>query len=549
MPIVQNNPYPDVPDYFGAYHNWEQVKLPSGEIVYVVPGHPERVFVPSLSNASGRVVLRPNPAHEIRKQEEEEERLRKQQEQQEFNQSPEGQILPVAAGTAGTIAGALAINNWGRGPATAVNMDPRTGNVLMSDGSVRTFGGQTVQASPQAQAAAQGASAPAVQSGGRLEAPSVVGVERVTAVGTAPMPDGSQGTLMSDGTVVSDAGVAVQPDGTTVNLAPYLQGAAGALALASAYQRYREGDEVGAGISAAQGTANVAASLGSSTGASVAPWLAAANAAYGGYNTLNNDAMTGDEKATRLQQQAALGVADFYTFGGASALEGLARKNKTTGKWLRKLDKLDQQTNPVTMILGSVLGGPSTREIAKQHTSQLLEEGKEDPVYQAYVQGMREQYNSDPVDPTKPFAGKYGSWDEYVAGGLEAADLTGVYGNIKTYGPAWAGLTPAQRQAVTQANIDSGLYYSKKGEVEIRDEGKARENFNNVMKGFEVGAQAAPQPTPPMVNTAPRGSQNLGRPGPAIAVPATPAAAAAQGAMRSSTRSPGIGLDGRRLRY
>jgi hypothetical protein len=149
----------------------------------------------------------------------------------------------------------------------------------------------------------------------------------------------------------------------------------------------------------------------------------------------------------------------------------------------------------------------TTRQYAQENTKALLEQGQDDPVYQAYVQGMREQYNSAPPDPSKPFAGKYKSWDEYKQAGLEAADLTGVYGNIKAYGPAWAKLTQEQRQAVTQANINSGIYDSKKGDVIITDEAKAKANFDAVVNS---GATASPtQPaatTPPATTTKPAGS-------------------------------------------
>jgi hypothetical protein len=168
----------------------------------------------------------------------------------------------------------------------------------------------------------------------------------------------------------------------------------------------------------------------------------------------------------------------------------------------------------------------TTRQHAQENTKELMDAGKDNPAYQAYVQGMREQYNSGPKDPSKPFAGKYGSWDEYVKGGLEAGDLTGVYGNIKTYGPAWASLTPEQRQAITQANIDSGIYTSKKGEVEITDEKKAKENYDNVLRGFQVGASATTKPAPVIAAT-------------------TPAQAAAQGA----TKTPVVGIGIKKVPY
>lgn len=128
-----------------------------------------------------------------------------------------------------------------------------------------------------------------------------------------------------------------------------------------------------------------------------------------------------------------------------------------------------------TLGLGkSIFDKPSTRDIAKKHTKTLLGQGAEDPAWQSYVSGMRKQYDSAPPDPSKPFAGKYGSWEEYKKGGLEAGDLTGVYGNLSTFGPDWAHKSFDEQKKITQALIDAGLYTSKKGEVEITDPEKAR---------------------------------------------------------------------------
>jgi hypothetical protein len=145
----------------------------------------------------------------------------------------------------------------------------------------------------------------------------------------------------------------------------------------------------------------------------------------------------------------------------------------------------------------------------------------DDVDYQNYVQGMRKQYESAPLDPSKPFAGKYGSFDEYKAAGLEAADLTGVAGNIEAYGPEYAKLTQDQRQAITQANIDLDNYYSEGGDVLIKDKAKAEEARQRAL-----GQQPQVKGAAPTVFD--------GRPVTKIE--------------RSSTRSPGIGLDGKPIR-
>lgn len=162
-------------------------------------------------------------------------------------------------------------------------------------------------------------------------------------------------------------------------------------------------------------------------------------------------------------------------------------------------------------VLGGLYGGTqheSTRDVAKRHTQQLLGES-ENPVYQAYVSGMREQFKEAPKG--KAFAGKYDTFEQYKKAGLEASDLTGVMGNIETYGEEWANLSQPQREAITQANIESGLYNSKKGEVLITDKNKALENKNNVLKGFQVGAQTT-APASPLAAAAAQGATAIPRP-------------------------------------
>lgn len=127
-------------------------------------------------------------------------------------------------------------------------------------------------------------------------------------------------------------------------------------------------------------------------------------------------------------------------------------------------------------------GHQSTRQVAGRNTKSLMSQAPDDQKWQNYVAGMREQYNSAPTDPSKPFAGKYGSWDEYEKAGLEAADLTGVVGNLKAYGPQYAGLSFDQQKALTQKNIDAGNYSSKKGEVNINDEAKAKSFLDELLK-------------------------------------------------------------------
>ena len=177
----------------------------------------------------------------------------------------------------------------------------------------------------------------------------------------------------------------------------------------------------------------------------------------------------------------------------------------------------------------------STRDVAKKHTSGLLGLGKDDPTWQGYVTGIREQFNAAPPDPSKPYlGGKYASFNEYKTAGLQAPDLLGVYGNLNTFGPEWAHLTPEQQTKVTQGIINAGLYDSKKGEVIITDPDAARKIKDDV-----VGGKVNPT----------GGLVAVGQNEPARVITGTPTTPISSGPglvlKRSSTQSPGIGLDGR----
>lgn len=210
-------------------------------------------------------------------------------------------------------------------------------------------------------------------------------------------------------------------------------------------------------------TANVADIFSQGGGESalggVTPYLGAAGAAYGAYN-MYEGLKEGDMGQTGMGAAGVgLGInAMGYALGpwGWGALAAAALASKFTKH-------------------------ESTRDVARKHTKSLMEQGKDDANWQNYVAAMRKGFDKAPPDPSKTFAGKYANWKEYEAAGLEAPDLTGVYGNLKTFGPQWASLSEDQRVAVTQGIINAGLYKSKKGEVEITDPEKAKTIYESVL--------------------------------------------------------------------
>lgn len=180
--------------------------------------------------------------------------------------------------------------------------------------------------------------------------------------------------------------------------------------------------------------------------------------AFGAYDVLAND--RGPVRGTL--QGAASGAAIGSYFGGVGAIPGAI-------------------VGGLAGLGRSLFDHESTREHAQKNTSNLLGRNPNDAQYQNYVQSMRRQYDSAPPDPSKPFAGKYSNWNEYKNAGLEAGDLTGVYGNIDTFGSDWTRLSQPKRQEITQKLIDADLYVSDRGEVKIKNKNKAKEIFANAL--------------------------------------------------------------------
>ena len=212
------------------------------------------------------------------------------------------------------------------------------------------------------------------------------------------------------------------------------------------------------------------------TGLSLAPTTSA------GIATPTGLTLTPTAAPTVMGNLGSLGVGPLAAIAGATALGGKAGYDMLQGK---KADVpgrvvLGMATGGISEIANALLNRKSTRDIAKSHTKDLLSQGKDNPAWQNYVQGMRAQYAKAPTGPA--FAGKYNSWDEYKRAGLEAADLTGVRGNLKTFGPGYESLGFDRQKQITQALIDANLYESKKGEVNITDAAKALALRDQILK-------------------------------------------------------------------
>lgn len=101
---------------YSKYREWQKVTTPSGGVYYKVPGT-RFVYDPFLSAARGRPVLGPDPTLSIKEKEDAKKAIEQQN-------SLSNQLIPVLAGTAGTLAGAWGISQIGKGATPAPVVTP-----------------------------------------------------------------------------------------------------------------------------------------------------------------------------------------------------------------------------------------------------------------------------------------------------------------------------------------------------------------------------------------------------------------------------------------
>lgn len=342
-----------------------------------------------------------------------------------------------------------------------------------------------------------------------------------TEVGSIAMPDGSPGALMSDGAKVGKNGQVINPDGSPGGS---IQGQAlagmqvvGGVAQAyNGYKQYQSGEKLGGAANVAGGAYTAAAGAqslaaggtGGSLGAYV-PYVGAGVAAAQVGQQMLNEKGASEDRAAKSQAEALKASMLFIPGYGWVAYAALAGLDAVTGgKATEGLIKYSAFNNKITDKIDFGLGKSirskvfhqSTKGRQEERTGQLLRQS-DDPQWQNYVASMRlQQVKEGPKDKTKPFfGGKYATFDEYKKAGLQADDLTGVYGNLDAFKPDyveeknlpnWAQLSFEQRKAVTQRLIDENMYASKKGDVVIPDKEKARRIYEEMAaNNFGVARQ------------------------------------------------------------
>lgn len=306
-----------------------------------------------------------------------------------------------------------------------------------------------------------------------------------TAVGSAA----NGGTLMSNGSVVGGESAGLGTAGTVLSAAAAAKGT---------YDTIKGFQQGGEGLRSGMTTAG--AGIGSLIGGPVGGAIGAAAG-----NTLG------------------------YGFQGSGWKNNLALAGMTGG-----LSMIPGVGNGIRGLIHK-----TTRQSSQENTQNLLKTDPENKAWQNYITGMRGQYNAPAPDKSKPFAGKYATFEDYKKGGLEAGDLTGVYGNLKTFGADYGTRSFDQQKAITQKLIDAGLYDSKKGEVIITDEAKAKQIYDQTIKNLGTNPAQIGKFQGSNINTA-----NIG-----VKPAMVSGNQLVQALSRSRTSSPGIDKNGRRITY
>lgn len=430
---------------YNQYQSWGKITLPSGSVLYVVPGT-GYVYDPFLSQAKGRPVLWNNPSSALEKKKTDEKR----QQQADTMNSPAMQTAIQVGVPIATATGAHLIAN------------------------------QFPSAAEQAQTAALQAKAPIVNPvssaapvatpGGAFQAGAGIAPIASTGQATALGSAANGGTLMTDGSTLMSDGSSILANGTV--LPP------GAGTAANAFQ-------TGAGIAQTGGYFS---------------GLAPAGSDFASMGTFGQVA---------LPVAGALGAYDLISnFGRESKLGGFS-SGAATGAAIGSV------VPGVGTLIGAGVGGAlglassfyqhkTTKQSEAENWQGLMDRG-----ITAAGQGYADMHGNA-ATPGMTAEGKPWGFDTAVSEvkNGDSGQFRGVYGNYDTFGNDWATYTPGQQDAIVSALAHSDQYYSKKGDVLIKDQNKAREIKDQVLAGTYSQGGAAPVINP---GYHPRSPQQMGR--------------------------------------
>ena len=557
---------------YNQYPSWEKVTAPNGATYYVVPGT-AYLYDPFLSSQKGRPVLFQDPRAAYNERQ-------KQIKAQERAQSPAGQILPVIGSTVAGVGGIYAANQLTKDspvatPTTTTTPTPTAGS-----------------AATQAAAASGSTSIRAVGPAAMPDGSAGVAMSDGSVVST-----GSGAVITPDGTQVIN-GTAHAPDGSILTGQNAAKAIGYAAAIYTAYNTYKNRDKL---TSEQEAAGYAQAGLGAyqaAYGASAA--LSGIGGALNIYGTYSDENLTAEQQASRAQQQAGAAALDYFVFPGAGTALDAALQSTGIG---RKLSEIDQKFNPGTKLLASFGSSKSGEQMARDRVRKKLEEigvinqegnkdwqlkfsdggtfdlGKDGGAKLTNAAGEERQYSD--VDFADPRAGSVvGSVNPLAAiltGGQEKlrSDFAGEYTNAVLAGqddPAVINRRIQELYAKHNLNQQDALTavdnLEKDKKIDATTAAAYRNGLGQVFAGTayngpqplpqapgtpaQAATQSAMQISKPVGAVGPQGEQLLnmfppGMKGAGVPVQNPQQAAFTTVPTRSSTVSPGIGLNGQRL--
>lgn len=200
--------------------------------------------------------------------------------------------------------------------------------------------------------------------------------------------DTPQGPMQVPKDLASDSGFL-----SNVDWNKFQQGALGALQLYSAYQQYKSGDKVGAGLTGATGAANIAQGTGaisSKAGGQLVPGLNIATGGYQLYKT--NEAVN---KMPQGGQRTRTGIQGGAMAGGA------------IGAGLGSLVALGSFAGPMGMLVGAAAGFIMAKTASGKGKAQVMRDGIRKVMKEQGI--VDENYMGTLADGSKYDFGKDGS--------------------------------------------------------------------------------------------------------------------------------------------
>lgn len=286
----------------------------------------------------------------------------------------------------------------------------------------------------------------------------------------------------------------------------------------------------------------VASQLGGSSALAATPaanaaWNAGATAAGGGLGAPATPTLLGAKavpaSAGGIGLLPGLGIVAGVGLGGKAAYDMIkGKKPNTAGRVV-----LGMATGGLSEVANKFLNRKTTKEYQKEKWGNLAKAS--DAPTADYAKQYLNYLNSDRAKEDAKYENTFDG--KKAAGKLAAEDVWGGEGIFKTFGSDWLGkYNENQRRDISQALIDNDLLGSSKGDITVKDANKAKEIASSIFGGVTPMGQAIQPVEKPVVDNPKFAALPIQK-----LTPMTQALTP----QRSSTSSPGIGLDGKRINY